>query len=68
MHVRSGCHYRLPANSQPFSPLSFAKSFPQTAAEIGQALLDPFVLPFEVASALLVVAMIGAILIVQEEE
>jgi len=42
--------------------------FPQTAADIGEALLDPFVLPFEVASALLVVAMIGAILIVQEEE
>jgi NADH:ubiquinone oxidoreductase subunit 6 (subunit J) len=43
-------------------------AFSQTATDIGEALLDPFVLPFEVASALLVVAMIGAILIVREEE
>jgi NADH-quinone oxidoreductase subunit J len=42
--------------------------FPETARDIGEALLDPFVLPFEVASALLVVAMIGAIVIVREEE
>jgi NADH-quinone oxidoreductase subunit J len=39
--------------------------FQTTAAEIGRALLDPFVLPFEVASVLLVVAMVGAIILVR---
>jgi NADH-quinone oxidoreductase subunit J len=39
--------------------------FPQTAGEIGKALIDPFVLPFEVASVLLVVAMVGAIMLVR---
>jgi NADH-quinone oxidoreductase subunit J len=45
--------------------------FGQTAAEIGNALLDPYALPFEVASIVLVVAMIGAIILVRpggEEE
>jgi NADH-quinone oxidoreductase subunit J len=41
------------------------KSFETTAAEIGRALLDPYVIPFEVASVLLVVAMLGAILLVR---
>jgi NADH-quinone oxidoreductase subunit J len=40
-------------------------SFQTTAAEIGKALVDPFVIPFEVASVLLVVAMLGAILLVR---
>ena len=44
-----------------------ADRFPQTAREIGKALLDPFVLPFEVASVLLVVAMIGAIILVRPD-
>ncbi len=42
-----------------------------TAKEIGTALLDPYVLPFEVASVLLVIAMVGAIILVRpgnEEE
>jgi NADH-quinone oxidoreductase subunit J len=39
--------------------------FQSTAREIGAALLDPFVLPFEVASVLLVVAMVGAIILVR---
>jgi len=42
-------------------------SFDATAASIGEALLSPFVLPFEIASVLLVVAMIGAIVLVREE-
>jgi NADH:ubiquinone oxidoreductase subunit 6 (subunit J) len=41
--------------------------FTETTAAIGEALLDPFVLPFEIASVLLVAAMIGAILLVGEE-
>ena len=41
--------------------------FAQTASVIGEALLDPFVLPFEIASVVLVAAMIGAIVIVREE-
>ena len=32
-----------------------------------RALLSPFVLPFEIASVLLVVAMVGAIVLVRED-
>jgi NADH:ubiquinone oxidoreductase subunit 6 (subunit J) len=39
-----------------------------SATQIGNALLDPFVLPFEVASVLLVVAMVGAIVLVRPSE
>ena len=39
--------------------------FTQTAVEIGKGLLDPYVLPFEVASVLLVIAMVGAIVLVR---
>ncbi|HWO72255.1 MAG TPA: NADH-quinone oxidoreductase subunit J [Dehalococcoidia bacterium] len=45
--------------------------FQTTASEIGRALLNPYVLPFEVASVLLVIAMVGAIVLVRpasEEE
>jgi len=48
-------------------PLSDRGPFATTAAALGEALLDPFVLPFEVASVLLVVAMIGAIMLVRED-
>jgi NADH:ubiquinone oxidoreductase subunit 6 (subunit J) len=41
--------------------------FDSTATEIGEALVSPFVLPFEIASLLLVVAMIGAIVLVRED-
>lgn len=41
--------------------------FTTTAEEIGQALLSPFALPFEIASVLLVVAMVGAIVLVRED-
>jgi NADH-quinone oxidoreductase subunit J len=39
--------------------------FGQTAQEIGSALLGPYALPFEIASIVLVVAMIGAIILVR---
>jgi NADH-quinone oxidoreductase subunit J len=42
-------------------------SFQTTAADIGDALVQPFVLPFEIASVLLVVALIGAIVLVRED-
>lgn len=42
-------------------------SFDATAVEIGEALVSPFALPFEIASVLLVVAMIGAIVLVRED-
>ena len=42
-------------------------SIDSTAVAIGEALLSPFVLPFEIASVLLVAAMIGAIVIVSED-
>lgn len=42
-------------------------SFDSTTVAIGEALLSPFVLPFEIASVLLVAAMIGAIVLVRED-
>lgn len=39
-----------------------------TAKAIGSALLDPFVLPFEVASVVLVIAMVGAIILVKPQD
>jgi NADH:ubiquinone oxidoreductase subunit 6 (subunit J) len=42
-------------------------SFDTTAAAIGDTLLRPFVLPFEIASVLLVAAMIAAIVLVRED-
>jgi len=41
--------------------------FDETASVIGEALLDKYVLPFEIASVLLLVAMLGAIVIVRPE-
>ena len=41
--------------------------FDGTATAIGDALVSPFVLPFEIASVLLVAAMIGAIVLVKED-
>jgi NADH:ubiquinone oxidoreductase subunit 6 (subunit J) len=41
--------------------------FVTTAAAIGDALLNRYVLPFEIASVLLLVAMIGAIVLVRED-
>ncbi len=43
------------------------EGFATTAAAIGEALLDRFVLPFEIASVLLLVAMLGAIVLVRPE-
>jgi len=41
--------------------------FTTTAAAIGDALLNRYVLPFEIASVLLLVAMVGAIVLVRED-
>jgi NADH-quinone oxidoreductase subunit J len=41
--------------------------FEETASEIGEALLSKYVLPFEMASVLLLVAMLGSILLVRPE-
>jgi NADH:ubiquinone oxidoreductase subunit 6 (subunit J) len=41
--------------------------FTSTAAAIGDALLNHYVLPFEIASVLLLVAMVGAIVLVRED-
>lgn len=41
--------------------------FQETAAAIGEALLSRYVLPFEIASVLLLAAMLGAILLVRPE-
>jgi NADH-quinone oxidoreductase subunit J len=42
-------------------------AFPATAASLGEAFLKPYVVPFEIASVLLMVAMIGAIVLTKEE-
>ena len=41
--------------------------FTQTAQAIGDALLNRYVLPFEIASVLLLAAMVGAIVLVRED-
>jgi len=41
--------------------------FTQTASVIGESLLNKYVLPFEIASVLLLVAMLGAIVLVNAE-
>jgi len=43
------------------------EGFEETAATIGELLLDQYVLPFEIASVLLLVAVIGAIVLVRPE-
>ena len=41
--------------------------FAETASVIGEALLSTYVLPFEIASVLLLAAMVGAIVLIREE-
>jgi NADH-quinone oxidoreductase subunit J len=48
--------------------LSSRGAFPATAALLGEAFLKPYVVPFEVASVLLMTAMIGAIVLTKEDE
>ncbi len=45
-----------------------ARSFTTTVADIGTALLGRYVLAFEIASVLLLAALIGAIALVREDE
>lgn len=47
--------------------ISSRDGFATTASDIGDALLNQYVLPFEIASILLLVAIIGAIVIVRPE-
>jgi NADH:ubiquinone oxidoreductase subunit 6 (subunit J) len=49
-------------------PLSAESIPPDAIARLGEAFVGPYVVPFEVASVLLVVAMIGAIIIARERE
>ena len=44
------------------------RDFVTTVDAIGSALLDPYILAFEIASVLLLAALIGAILLVREDE
>ncbi len=48
-------------------PIADRPGFEETASVLGEALLDKWVLPFEVASVLLLAAMIGAIVLVRDE-
>lgn len=43
-------------------------AFSATAASLGEAFLKPYVVPFEIASVLLMTAMIGAIVLTREED
>jgi NADH-quinone oxidoreductase subunit J len=44
------------------------EAFSATAASLGEALLKPYVVPFEIASVLLMTAMIGAIVLTKEDD
>ncbi len=48
-------------------PIAERAGFEETASAIGEALLSKYVLPFEIASVLLLVAMVGAIMLVRPE-
>jgi NADH-quinone oxidoreductase subunit J len=48
--------------------ISGRPAFITTARALGEAFLEPYVVAFEVASVLLVTAMIGAIILTREEE
>lgn len=47
--------------------ISDREGFEETASVIGESLLDKYVLPFEIASVLLLVAVIGSIVLVRPE-
>lgn len=47
--------------------ISDREGFDETASLIGEALLDKYILPFEIAAALMLVAMLGAIILVRPE-
>lgn len=47
--------------------ISDREAFETTARSIGEAFLKPYVVPFEIASVLLMTAMIGAIILSREE-
>ncbi len=47
--------------------ISNRDAFGTTAASLGEAFLKPYVVPFEIASVLLMTAMIGAIILSREE-
>jgi NADH-quinone oxidoreductase subunit J len=47
--------------------ISSREGFEETATAIGEALLDKYVLPFEIASILLLVAVVGSIVLVRPE-
>jgi NADH:ubiquinone oxidoreductase subunit 6 (subunit J) len=49
-------------------PKADREGFAETASQIGAALIEPHVLAFEVAGVLLVVAMLGAIMLVRPSE
>jgi NADH-quinone oxidoreductase subunit J len=48
--------------------ISGRSEFVTTAASLGEAFMKPYVVPFEVASVLLMTAMVGAIVLTKEEE
>ena len=47
--------------------ISNREAFTTTARSLGEAFLKPYVVPFEVASVLLMTAMIGAIILTRED-
>ena len=47
--------------------ISNREAFVTTAESLGQAFLKPYVVPFEIASVLLMTAMIGAIVLTRED-
>lgn len=49
-------------------PVARQGGFPTTVQAIGESLVNPYVLPFEIASVLLIAAMVGAIVLVRSEQ
>lgn len=58
----------LAAVSTDWNTVDNDRGFETTSQAIGEALIDKWVLPFEVAAVLLLVAMVGAIMLVREDQ
>jgi NADH-quinone oxidoreductase subunit J len=57
----------LTALSTDWKTVEDEREFDTTSQAIGEALIDKWVLPFEVAAVILLVAMVGAIMLVRED-
>ncbi len=59
--------YIIRAVLQPTAPVQFGSWFGGTAAAIGKAIFTTYLLPFEVTSILILIAILGAVVLARKE-